>query len=346
MNRGFALRAAVSIVENELRAARASAVHERSPAEVVLLTRPLPAGQEYTAQVDKVYALGKRTVSNWHLEPSQLDGTTLKGALDQTATVTGTATFVQGKVGRCLVLDGSVSLSVSSPYLDEVREGVYVEAYVKPDATGLSKDDLLPIVAKTGGSPAVFVLSLQYEPSNDGQALFWLDGRVRTESSTVGAHTAALLRADEWVHVAMEYNPHRDREVLNSPGVILRVDGREAELYDDAPGSGALAASASPMLIGSDGSRNFRGRLDAVKVAALVAGEVRNLPRNTEVYADPGGSPDGRIHFDDEGKLDRRFHSALVRFRVLSPSDRLQRILQVNWMGGVEIGEQERVDVK
>jgi hypothetical protein len=57
---------------------------------------------------------------------------------------------------------------------------------------------------------------------------------------------------------------------------------------------------------------------------------------------DTGGSSDGRIHFDHEGKLDPRFHGRVARFRVTSPRDRLRRTVQVNWLGGVEVGEQER----
>ena len=64
MNRGFAFRAAVATLDSALRGARAFAVNERSPAQIVLVTRGINNPPDrYTAQVDKLYALGKRTVS-------------------------------------------------------------------------------------------------------------------------------------------------------------------------------------------------------------------------------------------------------------------------------------------
>jgi len=355
ISRGFALRAAVSTLESSLRGARAFAVHERSRAQVVLVTRPLssPDG-DYTAEVDKLYVLGKRTVSCWHFERFQSDGNTVKGALDQTGTLSGgtyTAMVAPGRVGSCLVFDGGTSISVSSPYLDEVREGVFVDAYVKPDPDGL--DDLadgaeLPIVSKGTATPA-FSLSLFY---NRAQDLFWLEGSVRTKNRETDqirqlkAHTAATIRAGEWTHVALEYNHDGERHstdddgTLLGPGIVLRINGREVGLDPDhdVSGSDPLDADTTPMLIG-DG---FQGGLDELKIAALVATEMRKLPKNTEVHVDIGGSTDGRIHFDGEGKLDARFHRATAGFRITSPRDRLRRFVRVNWLGGVEVGDTER----
>jgi prepilin-type N-terminal cleavage/methylation domain-containing protein len=348
MNRGFALRAAISHLESALRGARAFAVHERSPAQVILVTRGVNNPTDHFAhQVDKLYALGKRTVSCWHLEPSQLDGSSLKGALDQTAEPAEGGQvqlndFVQGKIGQCLRFgsDGAGAIRVSSPYLDEIREGVFAEAYVKPDAADLSSGSELTVVSKgEAGNPA-FALWLTYQEVS-GRPLFQLHGQVRTAEATVHARTDAIIRNEEWAHVSLDYNPHRDRDVLNSAGVVLRVDGREVALFDDASGDGVVASSPGPMRMGS----GFQGCIDQVKIAALVATEVRRLPRNTEVLVDPGVDGDGwdgRIHFDDEGKLDRRIHGRIVRFLIVSPADRLRRTVQVNWLGGVEVGEQER----
>lgn len=348
MNRGFALRAAVSTIESTLRGARAFAVHERSPAQVVLVTRPLTdPPDDYTHEVDKLYAFGKRTVSGWHFEPSQIDGSTLKGALDQTGALTNFPVnpFVSGKVGRCILFDGSMDISVSSPYLDEIRDGVFVEAYVKPDADGLSSGALLPIVSKGDGGQPTFSLALRYQRIGN-QELFWLEGSVNTESGVAKAHTDPLIRAGEWTHVALEYNRDGQRDVLSTPGIVLRINGREVDLREDAPGSDPLAPNTLPMLIG-DG---FQGCIDEVKIAALVATEVRKLPKNTEVYVDRGTKDpnDLRIHFDSEGKLDTRFHNRIVRFRVslfrdqISKKVDLTRTVQVNWMGEVEVGETER----
>lgn len=370
ISRGFALRAAVSTLESSLRGARAFAVHERSRAEIVLVTRPLNNPDDgYTHEVDKLYVLGKRTVSCWHFESSQIDGTTktVKGALDQAGALTGTYRTEQGRVGKCLVFDRatststSTSISVSSPYLDEVREGVFVDAYVRPDAKDLADGYELPIASKGAAGAAAFSLSLVYQPSG----LFWLEGSVRTKNRETDqirqlkAHTAATIRAGEWSHVALEYNHDGERDStdddgnLLGPGIVLRINGREVGLDPDYDVSGSDPLDAdttpTPMLIG----HGFQGGLDELKVAALVATEMRKLPKNTEVHVNFGGSPDGRIHFDGEGKLDIRFHSRIVRFRVRQLRARfardqttkkvdLTRTVQVNWLGGVEVGDTER----
>ena len=157
INRGYALRAAISHIESSLRGARAFAVHERSPTIVVLV--PSPTGAfEPDERIERIYALGKRTVSYWHFEEGQLspDGSALSGALGQEGTVGGTARLVPGRVGRALLLDGeSDHVSVSSPYLNEVRDGVFVEAYVYPDASGLGAGEArLPIVSKRADGKA------------------------------------------------------------------------------------------------------------------------------------------------------------------------------------------------
>ena len=336
INRGYALRAAISHIESSLRGARAFAVHERSPTIVVLV--PSPTGAfEPDERIERIYALGKRTVSYWHFEEGQLspDGSALSGALGQEGTVGGTARLVPGRVGRALLLDGeSDHVSVSSPYLNEVRDGVFVEAYVYPDASGLGAGEArLPIVSKRADGKATFALALTYEPTS---GLFRLEGSVQNGSGSVSAYTAALMRPGEWAHVAMEYAGD-DRD----PGVVLRVNGRQVTLYEPKNGTGPLETNAEAMLIGKDGSDRFQGRIDELKVAALVATEVRKLPQNTEVLVDTG-TEDGRIYFDEEGKLDPRHHTRVVRFRVASPRDKLRRNVLANWHGGIEIGEQER----
>ncbi|MFP4055729.1 MAG: LamG-like jellyroll fold domain-containing protein [Candidatus Brocadiia bacterium] len=335
INRGFALRAAVSGIESALRGARAFAVHERGRTVVVL--EPEPQGA-FDPPVERIYALGKRTVSYWHFESEQFEGTTLAGALGQEGTLEGGATHAPGKIGDALLLDGSSAhVSVQSPYLDQIREGVTAEAYVRPDPLDLSAGAVLPVASKRadGGSQA-FALALRYSPS-DTQDLFRLEGSVTTENGAIQDHTAAVVHAGRWTHVGLAY----DRE---GPGIVLTVDGRELELAAGATGSGRLVPNTAPLRIGRDGADHFQGRIDELKVAALVAGEVYEFPKNTEVRVDTG-TVDGLrpgVYFDDQGKLDPRAHGRIVRFRVESRTDQLRRVVQVNWLGGVEVLERER----
>jgi len=337
MSRGFALRAAVSSAEAALRGARASAVHERSAAVVVL--EPVP--ENPFDLVERLYALGKRTVSCWHFELDQIDGSKLKGALGQEAELEGVPATAPGRIGRSLSFDGAAtSASVTSPYLDEIREGVFLEACVWPDADGLSAGARLPVVSKSDGSHSTFSLALRYQPTTS-QGLFLLEGSVRAGGATFGARTDALIRAGEWAHVALDYVRDPGSQGGEGHAVVLRINGQEVELFDATLGNGALERNTAPLLIGKEGGERFKGRLDELKIAALVASDDFELPKNSEVRADPGSS-DGRVHFDDEGKLDPRFHGRIARFRIVSPRDRLRQIVQVNWLGGVEVLPDER----
>lgn len=341
MSRGFALRAGVSSVENAMRGARAFAVHERSRTVVVL--EPVP--EKPFDLIERIYALGKRTVGCWHFEESQIDGMKLKGALGQEGDIAGLTSSVPGKIGRAITFDGSTTaVSVQSPYLNEIRDGVFVDAYVWPDADGLSSGGLLPVVSKADGDGSTFTLSLRYQPTST-QDLFRLEGSVDLGDATNQAQTDVLIRAREWTHVGLAYM-HDAVDGDGQPvGVVLRINGQEVALSGPSPTTGKLAPNAAALLIGRHGGDYFRGRIDELKIGSLVVSDLFKLPKNTEVRADPGSS-DGRVHFDEEGKLDTRYHGRLVRFHVRSPRDRLNRYIQVNWLGGVEVLDRERESVE
>lgn len=342
MNRGFALQAATSSIESTLRAARHFAIHERSPA--VVATEPQ---EDNPALIARVYAIGRQTVSNWHFEhPKQFTGDKVLGALGQEATVTGTLASAPGRMGTALALDGAgTSLQVISPYLDGLREGVFIEAYVWPDATGLSPGAILPIVCKDTRASAAFRLELVYKGNN----IFHLQGAVRVETDGGGQEVSLTgtnipIFAGEWTHVAMAYTREgKDASGNNNSALVLRVNGQEAarHLENTAGGSKLLAPNTSPLTIGSDGASFFKGRLDELEIAGLVVGENREMPKNTEVTLDPGGSKDGRIHFDPEGRLDPAHHARPVIFRIISAEDRLMRSVRVGWLGNVEVFEGE-----
>lgn len=338
MNRGFALRAATSSIESVLRAARHAAIHERGPAVVVAEPRA-----DEPNQVGLLYALARQTVSNWHFEsPSQFAGTKVLGALGQEAVVTGTATPAPGRIGTALLLDGATtSLQVASPYLDGLREGVFIEAHVWPDAAGLATGAILPIACKDARASASYRLELVY----DGNNTFSLQGAVRVD---VGGSSQEMplasgevpIPAWEWTHVALAYA--RDGKEASGDSKArfdLLVNGEQATPSDPAATGTTLllAPNTQPLTIGSDGTNYFKGRLDELKIAGLVAGEVHRIPSNTEVTLDAGGSRDGRVHFDREGKLDKTHHSRPVCFRAISAEDRLLRTVRVTWLGAVEV---------
>jgi len=329
MNRGFALRAATSGIEASLRSARHFAIHERGPAVVVAEPRPDEPGL-----IGLVYALGRQTVSCWHFETQQFAGTKVLGALGQEAAMTGTATPAPGRIGSALPLDGGTSLQVTSPYLDGLREGVFVECFVKPQPA--ADGTVMPIVSKDTGASAPFWLALVAA----GGRAFGIQGGAKLADGTAfgPVATPALVPAGEWTHVAMAcYRDGRTDTGSDRFVLTLSINGEEAARNELEGSNLVLAPSTAPVHIGSDGSNYFVGLIDELKIAGLVAGEAYKLPRNTEVTLDPGGSHDGRVHFDREGKLDPEHHSGPVLFRVVSTEDRLLRTIRVSWLGSVEV---------
>jgi len=339
MNRGLALQSATSSIESVLRAARAGAIHERGPAVVVAEPQP-----DNPALVGSVYALGRQTVSNWHFEhPSQFLGGRILGALGQEAVVKeGTEGHAPGQIGTALSLaevsGASTRLEASSPYLDGLREGVFIECYVCPQAA--PNGSSVPIVTKDTSASSPYWLQLV---ATDRKA-FVLQGGVRLEGgSTADVRSSAdPVLADEWSHVALAY--YRDGRAESGnyySTLVLRVNGEEVARTVAEGTSLLLAPNAAPLHIGWDGTNYFKGRIDELKIAGLVAGETHVMPKNAEVTLDAGGSRDGRVHFDAEGRLDATQHTRPVFFRVLgdpvSDDERQVRVVRVNWLGAVEV---------
>ena len=338
MNRGFALQAATSSIESALRAARHTAVYERSPAVVVAVPHP-----EEPAQVGAVYALGRQTLSNWHFEhPSQFTGDGVLGALGQKALLKGgTLAHAPGRIGTALALDGNTRLEATTPYLDGLRDGVFVECFVNPQAA--SDGVVMAVASREAGGAAQFWLGLVAAP---GGRAFAVRGRASLAGGATLPEitTEPLVPAGEWTHLALSCyrdgpsGTDSDRFVL-----ALDINGEEGakELVQGANLS--LAPSTAALNIGSDGSANFSGLLDELKVAGLVAGETRVMPRNTEVFFEPKSAGPWRVHFDREGKLDPTHHPTgkAVSFRTTSTEDRLLRVVRVNRLGAIEVFQGE-----
>ena len=338
MSRGFAVRAATSAIESALRSARAFAIHERGTATVVLEPQPDNANL-----VGQVYALGKQTVSSWHFERNLLG----VGALGQQGTVTGTPPPTEGRIGGalgCGTSTDAIYVQVTSPYLDGVRDGLFAEAYVYPEATATG---VLPVLCKKQADTVSYSLSLTYDSGSE-VAYLGVEGTVLVDNGgpvTLTAATAtAVVRNREWSHVALSYYPDMVRDgdgnLVRTGILILRVNGAEVARLESPLNnsqSGRLTQVAGSLWMGTDGTQHFAGRLDEVKIAGLVAGETYVLPKNTEVTADLGGSTDGRVHFDAEGKLDPRAHTGDVYITIISPRDQLRRVVRVNALGTVQV---------
>jgi len=347
MTRGYALRAGVSTLESTLHAARALAVHERSPADLMVIERqvdPPPA----PPQVERIYVVGKRTVSCWHFEAPQFSYPKLLGALGQEGSVKGATdpkyAPVPGRIGSALPLDGLTHVEVNkTPYLDGIRDGVFVEAFVWPKPAGQTNGARLVIASQTA-----FSLALLCTKPTVGPPVFSLKGTVTTVSQTLSAQTYAIIPAGEWTHLALAY-ADAGIDPRNPSGIVLQVNGAEVELDPSKTetGTGPLAPNTGQLYIGGDPNDRFLGYLDELKIAALVKGEIQTLPKNTVVtrfgatalakQGDVATPPAVAVRFDDEGKLDVTGTTAKARFYVDSPGDNLFRVVQVGRLGRIEV---------
>jgi len=344
MTRGYALQAGVSTTDSTLHGARALAIQEHSPADVMVVERqvdPAPA----LPHIERIYVVGKRTVSCWHFELEQFNGNKLLGALGQEGTVEGTAVSAPGRIGRALALDGMTHVSVTSSYLDAIRDGVFAEAFVWPRPNGPANDARLVVASRSDGAGKAFSLALRCKRQGTGQPFFWLEGTVTTDNQTLTAHTDTIIPAGEWTHVALSYAADGTDTAGNPLGVVLLVNGQEVDRFDAVAGNGLVATNTGPLYLGGDPGDCFVGYLDEVKIAARVKGEVRLLPKNTLVTRENAtvlASQDAvavsrAVRFDDEGKLDGLAQKTVARFFVLSPSDGLRRIVQVSRLGRIEV---------
>jgi hypothetical protein len=127
-----------------------------------------------------------------------------------------------------------------------------------------------------------------------------------------------LLWPRRWTQIEVTY----DRNVFR-----ILVDGQPvAEVIESAP----VALLDGPLVLSPSG-RAFPGDVDNLVVAAVVSGDVNDLPRNVSFGA---GTP-AEIVFQAGGGLDRAHHKEAVRI-VLDFEDGRKETVLVNLSGTVE----------
>ena len=185
----------------------------------------------------------------------------------------GLPSFVEGRLGRALALDGArfvnAGLSPDLTYTDAFSFAVWI----KPDAA----DGVVLSRAGSGDQGEV------------GWGLYLEEGKLRFNMSTrvlddgVAAETVEPVRLGEWQHVVVAYDAS-----LTPEGVRIYIDGQvQAQTgLNDLVGN-RLRVRGFPLRIGASGSDKprFRGVIDEVRIyrgalspaEAAVAAEVTSL---------------------------------------------------------------------
>ncbi|MFD6163554.1 LamG-like jellyroll fold domain-containing protein, partial [Oerskovia sp. NPDC060287] len=176
-------------------------------------------------------------------------------------TLTGGTSWVMGKAGKAVRLDGSTG-RVSVPDADglDVSSALTVSAWVRPERTATQY-----VVKKAvSGSADGYELGI----SSAGKP--FLRVNQKTSGDTFRANATSVLPTNgTWVHLAGTYDGQRLR---------IYVDGVE---QGNVAGPGSVGVNTLPLTIGAqpDGLYPFQGAVDSVRLSdrALTAAQVAEL---------------------------------------------------------------------
>lgn len=277
-----------------LRSARASALAERHPAAVVVITDP------ETGRTSLVVRR-MRTLGTWHFEKPDCRGTDGLAAAPEK----GASQIDEGFVGRALAFSGrerdaraEIALQTKASY--DVRDGFSIDLVVRLD--GAAGGTIFRLGKRTricgleiieGGGLLAFVVPL-YSDST-GREL--QGGRVDLKLP------AGTVETGRWTRLTLAHD-----------GVQLRlfVDGFLAGVVDAA---GPLPRLDEPLVLGGE-PVPFPGALDSLVLRGVDVSDPLPLSQTAEW---PTNLP-RRIQFDADGSLDVLIHGGLPLEFVL-PTD-------------------------
>ncbi len=273
-------RAAAAQIADAMRGARQFALRESAPASVVVV----PAEGE-------VFGLGLRAAGNWHFEDADGAGWPVAARHDPGALVP------QGVIGTALSVGEADGLVIEGlPGTFDSPDGFGVDVWLAPAAE--------PRPMRLLERPGSWALLL--DPDGRLELSLMLAAQPAPEESRITL-SGVRLPADHFSHVSALFDGRR---------LHVAVDGRPAgeDTLFTAPRR-LLTAPGAPLRTGS-GVDGFRGLIDELRVASVVAGDHKPLPAEASVE---GGSR--VIHLDAFGHLDPTFHRVpeVISFRTGEP---------------------------
>ncbi len=263
------------------------------------------AGRETFIRVDtetgRLYPFSRTTVGVWHFEVVTAEGS--PGAFGHAAVAAdGEPKATPGKIGGALRFDGTYSLRckmnrggewVNIPTYD-TRDGVAIEAWILPRDTGA---EAMAVVSRDGW----FDLWLEYDAGMKRFALAASATTLDADGSGYRLRSATsepVIRPNEWTHVSMSCHKLSD-------SVVLRVNGIEPALEEQAASAGSTPAPDAESAIGAgaDGGDPFHGAIDEVGLSTYAAATVHRIVGKLTLDA-ANLAPGNTIRFDASGQLD------------------------------------------
>ncbi|MBI1852647.1 MAG: prepilin-type N-terminal cleavage/methylation domain-containing protein [Planctomycetes bacterium] len=278
---------AIGRIKTLLRQARNTALREASPSVVTV-----------DVKEQTVLATASRTVAYWHCE----DG---EGAFGRNLSPVRGAFVAGGRIGNALKIEeGGYADAGTGPELD-VREGLSIEAYVKPDSVRAQT------IARKGEAYVFGITG---------------DGYLTAHLSLAGGSREELVAEkgaipdDRWSRVGVLYN----RVVL-----ALYVDGREVARKEVT--RRLEPEPTATFTIGAK-SGTFVGLVDEVRVREILASEAVHMPQELQLV----GGGDSIVVFDAAGGLDPEWHAGPVKIPMKLALGGEARQVSVSVLGTVE----------
>jgi prepilin-type N-terminal cleavage/methylation domain-containing protein len=253
-----------------------------------------PAWVVINVEENSVYAMTKETVGEWHFED-----TVTTGAFGRNGRVNGTPNLVQGRVGQAMVFPGAMSVDCGDIPVYHVDQGIALEFwYLRVPALGRQ---------------SLCAIGEQLEMAVEANGTL----SARIGSLSLNSGDIHLRNTDVWYFLQLIYN------------------GREAQLFVNGASVGSKAGRAgwaknSPLIIGKS-KNNCIGVIDEFRVSLIFPREKFYLPSEAKFELPHGylarGQTEFVIHYDTEGRLDRRRHTDPLRFKIKSPTEEKEIIL-------------------
>lgn len=151
-----------------------------------------------------------------------------------------------------------------------------IEAWIKQAKEDVA--DEVPIVAKKGGTNRVsytYFLSGYYTATTGGwpqqqQTTTAMKGSAYyTMGGEISAEATGVENSGEWTHIALVQN-FSSSILTKKPSVTLYINGKSTKSAESNVSSNmtpSIATSAEALLIGSTGTKSFKGLIDSIRIS-------------------------------------------------------------------------------
>ena len=218
---------------------------------------------EFTAVVDPDFAISNGLLAYWRFAEANGTATADASGNNRTATITGGATFIAGRINNALNFDGNDDIATfTSPELTQIS----IAGWLRMSGNGNS---FTPRIIQM---PAFTVRLLR--DATLGHRLGFQS--ARSEFPAEWRIEPGIITDNVWFHFACVYDPYRAGSIPE-----IYINGVPQPTSDIGLGTGSLVSNAGTGYIGNQDTldRGYQGAIDELRIynRLLTADEVRLL---------------------------------------------------------------------